>query len=149
MDWIRTYRWSDNARLAVTAPMGSPRRFMKRLPNTLADERWAFSLQAGAALIALHAEFEDVHVYVEAESLGEFALERGWEPTRTGRLYLMAPVYRESVWYQRQTVENQPVVNPLQLVLDLWHYPVRGREQAEHLLETVLRPTWETSPDEQ
>jgi hypothetical protein len=27
------------------------------------------------------------------------------------------------------------VVSDLQLALDLWHYPIRGREQAEHLIE--------------
>jgi hypothetical protein len=34
-------------------------------------------------------------------------------------------------------------VSPLQLVLDLWHYPVRGREQAQHLIEAILEPIWD------
>jgi hypothetical protein len=32
-----------------------------------------------------------------------------------------------------------PVVSDLQLILDLWHYPVRGRETAEQLWRPLLR----------
>jgi hypothetical protein len=34
-------------------------------------------------------------------------------------------------------VGSVPVVSMLQLILDLWNYPVRGREQAERLLATL------------
>ncbi|NIM52031.1 MAG: hypothetical protein GTO22_22770 [Gemmatimonadales bacterium] len=51
----------------------------------------------------------------------------------------MQPWYRQSVWHDLQRARQTPIVSTLQLVLDLWHYPVRGREQSEHLLRTVLQ----------
>lgn len=60
-----------------------------------------------------------------------------WLRTRSlrGRLVLLAPYYSTSVWEGVRPIGQLPVVSDLQLVLDLWHYPVRGREQAEHLIE--------------
>jgi hypothetical protein len=55
----------------------------------------------------------------------------------------MLPYYSDSVWWALERRRGLPVVSALQLALDLWHYPLRGREQAEHLLETQLRPLWE------
>ena len=45
----------------------------------------------------------------------------------------MMPYYKHSVFYDSREVENLRVVSDIQLYLDLYRYPVRGREQAEHL----------------
>jgi hypothetical protein len=50
---------------------------------------------------------------------------------------LMRPWYARSAWEGMREVNGVPVVSDLQLVLDLWHYPVRGREQAEMLLRRM------------
>ncbi|MCG8469359.1 MAG: helix-turn-helix domain-containing protein, partial [Gemmatimonadetes bacterium] len=144
-DWTQVYTWEDNRRLRVAAPVGSSRAFISRMKRLLAGEQWALTLQAGASLVAPHAKFDVVHTYVDArDSLETFALHRGWEPTSAGKLYLMSPFYAKSVWRQSRTVRGTPVVDTVQLVLDLWNYPVRGREQASHLVETVLRPIWQS-----
>lgn len=146
-DWTRSYSWKDNPQLRVAAPVGAPRRSVMRMSELFPSERWAFSLQAGASLIAPHADFDVIHVYVETPSLNAYVADKEWEITPTGKLCLLDSLYAQSVWYQRRTVKGQPVVSTVQLVLDLWHYPVRGREQAEHLLETVMRPRW-NAPDD-
>jgi hypothetical protein len=48
------------------------------------------------------------------------------------------PFYTHSAWHGAQSAHGLPVVSTLQLILDLWHYPIRGREQAEHLITHVL-----------
>ncbi len=48
----------------------------------------------------------------------------------------MKPYYRDSVWHGAREIADLPVVADLQLALDLWQYPLRGREQAEHLIAT-------------
>jgi hypothetical protein len=63
---------------------------------------------------------------------------QGWEPAEGGNVVLLKPWYRTSVWHGMHEVSGIPVASPLQLALDLWHYPLRGREQAEHLLDIVL-----------
>ena len=40
-------------------------------------------------------------------------------------------------------MDELPVVSDLQLWLDLYDYPQRGREQAERILERGLRPQLE------
>ena len=49
----------------------------------------------------------------------------------------MKPLYADSVWYGRQSRRGIPVVSELQLILDLWRYPVRGLEHAEHILRHI------------
>jgi hypothetical protein len=136
--WSASYDWTTNARLAVHAPIGSPERFLKRLPAYFKNIKWALTLQAGAAQLAPHAAWERIHVYVDAPtdaSLRSIATQHGWSTGDDGKLVLMRPHYRKSLWPSVQRIHGVPVVDLVQLLLDLWRYPVRGREQAEHLLE--------------
>lgn len=107
------------------------------------------SLRAGSfRRIAPYAQFDVVHAYVKTERpLEELALRRGWEASPSGKLCLLEPSYAESVWFREREEDGIPVVGPVQLVVDLWHYPVRGREAARHLIERVLRPIWTADDD--
>lgn len=137
--WTRQYDWTRNAAVTLAAPIGVPERFLPRLSKVLTPGRWALTLHAGAALVAPHAHWDHVHCYVDADDQAEVlarARSAGWEPAPEGRLTLLRPYYKRSIWESIQTVGGYPVVSNLQLVLDLWHYPVRGREQALHLMET-------------
>ena len=141
--WIRIYDWTCNDSFVFHAPIGDLTRFLRRLPNTFGDTRWALTLQAGASLVAPHATWERVHAYVDVSDADEIlalAGRAGWIAAPDGRVVLMRPYYRESVWYGSRNVDDLPVVSTVQLALDLWEYPLRGREQAEHLIDTFLRP---------
>ncbi|HEX6042704.1 type IV toxin-antitoxin system AbiEi family antitoxin [Longimicrobium sp.] len=135
--WARAYDWQRNEMAAFHAPIGDVARFLKRLPGVFGDRRWALTLHAGASRVAPHASWERVHAYVGAESAAELyqiAHREGWPPADDGRLVLIKPYYRHSVWQGVRVVDGLPVVSDTQLVLDLWHYPLRGIEQAEHIL---------------
>lgn len=139
-EWSRTYDYRDNPALPVQAPVGSPRRFLRRLPSLLSGHRWALTLHAGASLIAPHASWDRVHAYVDAATVSDLrAVARAldWAPDETGALVLLAPRYRTSVWWDAGLRKRLPVASRLQLILDLWRHPLRGREQAEELL-----PSW-------
>lgn len=136
--WSASYDWTMNSRLAVHAPIGNVERFLARLPELLRGRRWALALQAAASRIAPHAAWDRVHVYVDARGanrLRAVATECDWEPGDDGQLVLMAPYYDRSLWSGITRLGRLPVVGIEQLLVDLWRYPVRGREQAEHLLE--------------
>lgn len=138
--WAGAYAWEWNQAAAFAAPIGDPLRFVRRAEPAFGSRRWALTLQAGASLVAPHASWERVHVYVDVESgreLFDIADAEGWPAAQDGGLVLMKPYYRHSVWHGLRIVENLPVVSDIQLVLDLWHYPLRGMEQAEHLLTTA------------
>ena len=144
--WTSSYHWSQNVWLAVHAPIGDPQRFLTRLRTVLGPRRWALTLQAGAARIAPHASSDKVHAYVDIpreEELGAIAARAGWTAGSDGKVVLVKPYYRTSVWQAMRSIGEVPVVSELQLVLDLWHYPLRGREQAEHVRDTILRPVWD------
>jgi len=143
--WTWGYDWGRNRQLAFEAPIGDPQRFLPRLGRLLEERHWALSLHAGASLVAPHAEWRRIHLYLEGdESLArEVARTAGWRAAEGGGLVIMLPYYSDSVWWALERRRGLPVVSALQLALDLWHYPLRGREQAEQLLETQLRPLWE------
>jgi hypothetical protein len=140
--WAGAYSWERNQAAVFAAPMGDPLRFVRRAERAFRSRRWALTLQAGASLVAPHASWERVHVYVDVESARELfhiADAEGWPVAQDGGLVLMKPYYRHSVWHGLRIVDDLPVVSDTQLALDLWHYPLRGMEQAEHLLTTAGR----------
>lgn len=135
--WTGAYDWTRNQTVTVHAPIGDPVRFLKGSKEIFEGRQWALTLQAGASLVAPHATWERVHIYLDVskpDELLEFAREQEWPVADDGRLVLLKPYYRDSVWHERRTADGLPVVSDLQLVLDLWNYPLRGREQAEHLI---------------
>jgi hypothetical protein len=140
--WTYVYDWQQNESITVAAPVGDPSRFLRRLPTLFAHApRWAITMQAGASLLAPHASWEHIHLYVDVSSrseLAEVARTAGWEHGAGGRITLMRPWYADAVWMETREVRGVAVVNPLQLMLDLWHYPVRGREAAEYIADVVL-----------
>lgn len=137
--WVLRYSWRQCARLSVQAPVGSPERFLRRLPDAMRARRWALTMQAGASLVAPHAEWDTVHLYVDVPNtaaLHDVAREAGWDPGN-GKVVLLRPWYAQSAWVGARRVHELPVVSDLQLIIDLWRYPVRGREQGEHLLDAL------------
>ena len=58
------------------------------------------------------------------------------------------PYYRVSAFFDCQEAAGLPVVSDLQLYLDLYDHPLRGREQAEQILERRLGPKLEAAERE-
>jgi hypothetical protein len=143
--WTHAYDWRMNRSLPVNAPVGDIERFLRRLPRIFGEgQRWALTLQAGASRVVPHATWDRAHVYVDLPSgqrkngLAAVAARAGWQPASDGRLVLLVPHYRISTWRGVRTLDRLPVVSDVQLILDLWNYPVRGREQAEVLLRSRI-----------
>ena len=142
-DWVRAYELKKNELkpFFVMAPDAKSiiQRFTKmRIPK---DFKYALSVQAGASLVAPHAVFKEVHIYVENSQSIEF-FQNELELTETDQgsnLVLMLPYYKHSVFYDCREIEGVPVVSDIQLYLDLYKYPVRGQEQAEYLFDKKLK----------
>jgi len=102
---------------------------------------YALTLQAGAGLVQRYAGFDAVDVYARSIEAGEApagsvkarAVKRGAD------LRISLPYYRISGFYGVRVAEGLPVVSDLQLYLDLYDYPPRGREQAEQIFARRLR----------
>jgi len=99
--------------------------------------KYAFTLHAGASLVAPYVRFNDVHFYVGsnpqawADALGLHTVEFG------GNIHLLQP-YDEGVFYRLRSPQGMAVVGNIQLYLDLYKYPARGREQAAFLRDKEI-----------
>ena len=142
-DWIRFYdlKRNEHHRFFILAPdVKSIFQRLQKIKPPL-ECKYALSVQAGAGLIAPHAVYKEVHLYIaDRQSIRYFrdALKLK-EADRGANLVLMLPYYKHSTFYDSHEVEGLPVVSDIQLYLDLYGYPLRGREQAKHLYDKRLK----------
>ena len=142
-DWVGAYdlKRNEQHRFFVLAPdVKSILRRLRKI-DVPREVEYALSVQAGAGLVAPHAVYKEVHMYVrDSGGIDFFKKELDLKEADQGaNLVLMMPYYKHSVFYDSREVENLRVVSDIQLYLDLYGYPVRGREQAEHLHEKRLK----------
>ena len=144
-DWLVFYRErksSVSQGYFVAAP--SAGALMPGLAHALDAHHvdYTFTGHAGASLVDRYAAFDVVDVYVKSlEEAREVLIGMGARRAdRGGNVNVSLPYYRVSAFYATQILVGPiRVVSDLQLYLDLYDYPVRGREQAEHLYERRLR----------
>jgi hypothetical protein len=144
-DWLHFCRGRQPyARKTYFAPATSVTLLMEaaRKADFALWPDYALTMQSGASLVSRYAEFDTLEVYVRdssqadgiASQLGARSADRG------ANLVVMAPYYRVSAFFGQRTLKGLAVVSDLQLYLDLYDFPQRGREQAEHIYERRLLP---------
>jgi DNA-binding MarR family transcriptional regulator len=121
-------------------------KFIKELAS-LKNQNYALTVLTGAYLIAPHVRPVDAHMYVRSEEDAKALAENlSLQPIpKSGNVKLVVP-YDEGVFYNQQKVSiSSPktaevnVVSDIQLYVDLYNYPSRGLEAAEHLYEYIIR----------
>jgi AraC-like DNA-binding protein len=138
--WREAYEYSQNSIRVYHAAARTPKQLMQRIAEAARQMpgRYAFTLHAGASLVAPFVRFTDVHVYTDEpaeawiDALGLREVEFG------GNLSLIQP-YDAGLYYRAREVDGAIVVGDIQLYLDLYHYPARGREQADFLRQRRLK----------
>jgi hypothetical protein len=65
------------------------------------------------------------------------------EVKQGANVIILDPYYKNSVFYGLREVDGLLVVSDIQLYLDLYHYPIRGLDKAEHLYEKRLKNLFE------
>ena len=132
--WSAVYSYRQNNISAYLSQERITRRLMADIAAWAqsAGRRYAFTLHAGAALIASNIRFPVIHCYVEgeAEALAQaLGLRRG---EGEGNVHILAP-YDRGVFYAPMVKGGLAVVCLPQLYVDLYRYERRRREQAEYL----------------
>ena len=142
-DWVREYDYKRNQEIRYFSLAKGPEQIIDKLiaakiPN---DLPYALGLHAGANLVDPYAVYNEVHIYIQNKgAINQFAEKLKLREAREGaNLIFMLPYYKYSVFYGKQKIRKMWVVSDLQLYLDLYNYPVRGLEQAEHLYEKRLK----------
>ena len=94
--------------------------------------------------VAPFAKFHEVHMYVDPWG-GRVETEQFWmealeleKVDRGGNMYLVWPYYKHGAFCGVREVHGVSVVSDIQLYIDLYNFPIRGREQAEHLMRKRL-----------
>ena len=142
-DWIREYNYKRNQEVQYFClAKGSEEIIDKLVAAEIPDDiHYALGLHAGTNLIDPYAVYNEVHIYIQNRgSINRFVEKLKLRETGEGaNLIFLLPYYKHSVFYGKQKIRNMWVVSDLQLYLDLYHYPLRGLEQAEHLYEKRLK----------
>lgn len=145
-DWVRAYDLKKNELNRFFCLAVNVETIIQRLRNLKIPRKmnYALSVQAGANLVAPHAVYKEVHIYVEDRQGIEFFKKKMdlKDSAQGANLVLLRPYYKHSVFYDRQIIDGLAVVSDIQLYLDLYGYPVRGREQAENLFDKRLKETF-------
>jgi hypothetical protein len=151
-DWVRFYDFKKNELNPFFIQASSVDSILQHLHKIKIARKmkYALSVQAGASLVAPHAVFKEVHLYVENRQGIEYFIEkldlRG--APQGANLVLMLPYYKHSVFYDPREIDGLRVVSDIQLYLDLYSYPVRGREQAAYLFDKRLKKHLSVNDDE-
>lgn len=113
--------------------------FIKRL--SAASEhglKYALTLQAGASSITPYVRPVNVHLYVDPKKLDSWQEFLRLQLTELGGNIFLVEPYDDGVFYKVQRARGINVVSNVQLYIDLYNYPARGREAAEHLRKEVI-----------
>ncbi len=113
---------------------------MKKIKQVGKKHPFALTRMSGASLIAPYVRYQFVDFYVEKhqdiaywkESLKLVDVEV------SGNMNIIIP-QDPRIFVQIQMIKGWTIVNNIQLYLDLYKYPARGKEQAEHLREQLLK----------
>ncbi|MBK8574311.1 MAG: hypothetical protein IPN90_01070 [Elusimicrobia bacterium] len=138
-EWTHHYRMEHNP---VQVYYTSDTHILPRLKAVLQkvgqEQSYALTLHSGANLITHHVQDPNLYVYLSAAHysslVSNLRLALGLKELKQGgNVYFFRPSYRFSIFPGIQKIAGYPVVSNLQLYLDLFHFPARGREHAEYL----------------
>jgi len=144
-DWVVSYRRRRRPHSrGYFLPVVDAESAMPRVAKAFDAEgvAYVFSGHAGASLVDRYASFDSVDLYVkDIEAAHRVLVGAGARLVDRGaNVNVSVPYYRVSAFYDPQVLPgSMKAASDIQLYLDLYDYPVRGREQAEHLYERRLR----------
>ena len=135
--WCESYTYRANGITSYLAPERVTRKFMGEIARA-AGRHYAFTLNAGAALLVPSLRLPTVHCYLEGDP-APVAQALGLRPATEadGTLHILQP-YDPGVLHGAYEKGGLKVVCLPQLYADLIHYERRGPEQAEHVRREAM-----------
>jgi len=139
-EWSKNYIYRQNTIYPLYTFEKNKDLFFKKLLHISKSNnfKYALTLHSGAHLIAPYVRFTEIHFYIDSP-VETWKEKLDLRPVESGaNVYLLKP-YDLGVFQDIQTINELKVVSNIQLYLDLYNYPKRGREQAEFLREKKLK----------
>jgi hypothetical protein len=142
-EWVEFYRFERvNRSAGYYFPAPTPAEAMAGFHRAAAAANlapYAFTLHAAGRIADPFVEGVEVnHVYVSGE-VSLWASKLKLIEAREPNLVLVQPYYKTAVFADAQEARGGlKLVSDLQLFLDFFNHPLRGREAAEHLFDKRL-----------
>lgn len=143
-EWLKSYSFELNKTALYYAPQEDVLPRLKDFfKSSKLEKGYALTLHTGANLITNYVNTSAVYCYLRSEKFNEVSLDLrqalGLKELKTGgNFYLIKPYYKHGVFFNDQVIKGYQVVSDLQLYLDLYNFPQRGREHAEYLQKVLI-----------
>lgn len=141
-DWREEYVGTKSTSLAYYSLERDPAQIMARVAATASPRRWRYAVTsfAAASVIAPFVRgVGNVVWYVQyAAAIDPWVKALDLRPVEAGPNVTLLVPYDEGVFYRTQTVNGLTLVGNIQMYLDLYNNPARGKEQAEFLRQQKI-----------
>lgn len=142
-DWLERYNISRKCKMwTFSAGFSGRQRLLELLNGSALRGKFTLALHSAAdALGYKNNNLETLELYVpDKEVRQEIEKILYLEPRERGYDVLMIEPYYKNMLYVDKNDRNVFLYNtePLLTYLDLYHYPLRGQEQAEFMAERIL-----------
>lgn len=142
-EWTRHYRMDQNPVEIYYSPSPDILPQLKTVLKRRGDlSAYALTLHSGANLLTNHVRDPNIYVYLAPTRFSTLVSELRLaldlkELKQGGNIYFFRPYYRASAFHNLREIQGYPVVSNIQLFLDLYHFPARGREHSEYLVRIL------------
>lgn len=142
-EWLKVYKFELNeAHLYYSIREDILPRLKEYFAGKKEPNQYALALHTGANLITSYVNTQTIYCYLPVKNFKSASLDLRQvldlkELKTGGNFYLINPYYKSATLFNTQVIKGYNVVSNLQLYLDLYHFPQRGRDHAEYLLKTL------------
>lgn len=139
-DWAKAWDVNRSTKSLYFSFEKAPSAILKNISHASHEFglRYATTLMAGASLVDPFVRYDDVWVYTDSRR-DDWVEALDLRSTESGANLVLLTPYDEGVFYGVENRQGILVVSLPQLYVDLYNFPARGREQADHLRESVIR----------
>jgi len=134
--WAKIYKFDDHEIVGYYCPLKDQKEILKALTK-ISKENYAVTLGAAASIVAPFVRSTDVNLYIKNNTKKVIQALKLTPVEFGGNVYLIQPS-DEGIFFNTQYRQGLSMVSNIQLYLDLYNYPMRGREQADFLREKIL-----------
>ena len=142
-EWCQNYTYAQNKMFAYYSFEQNLGKLVKKVVRISEDKnlKYTLTLLSGALLVAPFIRgISSLQMYVtDSERLSEWVSLLDLRPVESGSNISMYIPYDGGVFDKTQTIDDIEIVGNIQLYVDLYNYPTRGREQAEFLRKEKIK----------
>ncbi|MHB8396302.1 MAG: type IV toxin-antitoxin system AbiEi family antitoxin [Thermoplasmataceae archaeon] len=139
-DWASNWTVEKSKSLSFFSFAKSPEEIISKISEAGKELNLKYALTglAGASMVSPFVRYNDVWVYLSGDK-DIFVKKLDLRPAMSGANIRILDPYDDGVFMDFREIMGVNVVSNIQLYVDLFTYPARGREQAERLYEKVIK----------